>query len=68
MCVGEELCVFFLVEERSEGMMVEDIFLCIIYEDDVVFIINKEVNMLMILFREYLVGSVVNVLLFYYDK
>lgn len=31
---GEELRVFFPVEERSEGMMAEDIPLCIIYEDD----------------------------------
>lgn len=50
---GEELRVFFPVEERSEGMMAEDIPLYIIYEDDAVLIINKEANMSTIPSREH---------------
>ncbi|QWH41267.1 MULTISPECIES: RluA family pseudouridine synthase [Bacillus cereus group] len=65
---GEELQVFFPVEERSEGMEVEEIPLCIVYEDDAVLVINKEANMSTIPSREHPSGSVANALLHHYDK
>ncbi|MGH0778126.1 RluA family pseudouridine synthase [Bacillus cereus] len=66
--VGEELRIFFPVEERSEGMIAEDIPLCIVYEDDAVLVINKEANMSTIPSREHPSGSVANALLSHYDK
>ena len=67
-CVLVKNYVSFPVEERSEGMMAEDIPLCIIYEDDAVLIINKEANMSTIPSREHPAGSVANALLSHYDK
>ena len=60
--------VSFPVEERSEGMIAEDIPLCIVYEDDAVLVINKEANMSTIPSREHPSGSVANALLSHYDK
>lgn len=56
------------MEERSEGMEVEDIPLCIVYEDDAVLVINKEANMSTIPSREHPSGSIANALLYHYDK
>lgn len=56
------------MEERSEGMIAEDIPLCIVYEDDAVLVINKEANMSTIPSREHPSGSVANALLSHYDK
>ena len=67
MQAGEELRLF-PVEERSEGMIAEDIPLCIVYEDDAVLVINKEANMSTIPSREHPAGSVANALLSHYDK
>ena len=60
--------VSFPVEERSEGMIAEDIPLCIVYEDDAVLVINKEAKMSTIPSREHPAGSVANALLSHYDK
>ncbi|NWK70907.1 RluA family pseudouridine synthase [Bacillus paramycoides] len=65
---GEELQVFFPVEERSEGMIAENITLCIVYEDDAVLVMNKEAYMSTIPSREHPSGSVANALLYHYDK
>ncbi|MED1565401.1 RluA family pseudouridine synthase [Bacillus paramycoides] len=65
---GEELQVFFPVEERSEGMIAENIPLCIVYEDDAVLVMNKEAYMSTIPSREHPSGSVANALLYHYDK
>ncbi|MED1103041.1 RluA family pseudouridine synthase [Bacillus paramycoides] len=65
---GEELQVFFPVEERSEGMIAENIPLCIVYEDDAVLVMNKGAYMSTIPSREHPSGSVANALLYHYDK
>ncbi|MED0980891.1 RluA family pseudouridine synthase [Bacillus paramycoides] len=65
---GEELQVFFPVEERSEGMIAENIPLCIVYEDDAVLVMNKEAYLSTIPSREHPSGSVANALLYHYDK
>ncbi|MFJ8530172.1 RluA family pseudouridine synthase [Bacillus sp. NPDC094106] len=65
---GEELRVFFPIEERSEGMQAENIPLSIVYEDDSVLVINKEPYMSTIPSREHPAGSVANALLHHYDK
>ncbi|MBO1578096.1 RluA family pseudouridine synthase [Bacillus sp. XF8] len=65
---GEELQVFFPVEERSEGMLAENIPLTVLYEDESVLVINKEPHMSTIPSREHPAGSVANALLYHYDR
>ncbi|EOW9526969.1 RluA family pseudouridine synthase [Bacillus cytotoxicus] len=64
---GEILQIFFPVEERSEGMVAENIPLSIVYEDDAVLVINKEPYMSTIPSREHPTGSIANALLYHYD-
>ncbi|MBC6975872.1 RluA family pseudouridine synthase [Bacillus sp. Xin] len=65
---GEELQIFFPLEERSEGMLAEDIPLKVVYEDDSVLVMNKAPYMSTIPSREHPAGSVANALLYHYDK
>lgn len=65
---GEELQVFFPLEERSEGMLAENIPLNVVYEDDSVLVISKAPYMSTIPSREHPAGSVANALLYHYDK
>ncbi|MCI0764698.1 RluA family pseudouridine synthase [Bacillus sp. TL12] len=66
--IGEELQIFFPLEERSEGMLAEDIPLKVVYEDDSVLVMNKAPYMSTIPSREHPAGSVANALLYHYDK
>lgn len=65
---GELLQISFPPEERSEGMVSEDIPLMIIYEDEHVVVINKQPYMSTIPSREHPSGTVANALLYHYDK
>ncbi len=65
---GETLQVTFPPEERSEGMVSEDIPLHIVYEDDYLMVINKDPYMSSIPSREHPHGTVANALLYHYDQ
>lgn len=65
---GETLRIVFPPEERSEGMLSENIPLDVVYEDEYVVVLNKEPYMSTIPSREHPHGTVANALLYHYDQ
>lgn len=65
---GDQLCVEFPEEIKSDGMLGEKIPLEILYEDPYIFVVNKPAGMSTIPSREHPTGSLANAILGYYEQ
>ncbi|WP_147533253.1 RluA family pseudouridine synthase [Bacillus marasmi] len=65
---GDVLKLIFPKEEHSDGIILEQIPLSIVYEDPYVLVVNKPAGMSSIPSREHPSGSLANALLGYYEK
>jgi 23S rRNA pseudouridine1911/1915/1917 synthase len=65
---GDEVVVYFPLEAPSEGLIIENFPLDIIYEDDFVLVVNKPPFMNTIPSREHPTGSLANGLAGYYKE
>ncbi len=65
---GDVLTVDFPIERRSDGMLPDDMTLCIVYEDDYVLVIEKPAGMNTIPSREHPRRSLANGITAYYEK
>lgn len=63
---GDFFIVKFFEEQVSEMLLVEFVLFDIFYEDEYVFVINKQLYVLLIFLREYFFGSIVNGIIDYY--
>ena len=68
LALGDVVTVLFPLEEVSEGLIRQKGHLDIVYEDDVLFIVNKQPGHSTIPSREHPSGTLANFVAFYYEQ
>jgi 23S rRNA pseudouridine1911/1915/1917 synthase len=68
LVLGDVVTVLFPLEEVSEGLIRQKGPLDIVYEDDVLFIVNKQPGQSTIPSREHPSGTLANYVAFYYEQ
>ncbi len=68
LAIGDVVTVLFPLEEVSEGLIRQKGKLDIVYEDDVLFIVNKQPGQSTIPSREHPSGTLANFVAYYYEQ
>ena len=68
LVIGDVVTVLFPLEEVSEGLIRQKGKLDIVYEDDVLFIVNKQPGQSTIPSREHPSGTLANFVAYYYEQ
>jgi 23S rRNA pseudouridine1911/1915/1917 synthase len=68
LAIGDVVTVLFPLEEVSEGLIRQKGPLDIVYEDDVLFIVNKQPGQSTIPSREHPSGTLANFVAYYYEQ
>ena len=68
LVIGDVVTVLFPLEEVSEGLIRQKGQLDIVYEDDVLFIVNKQPGQSTIPSREHPSGTLANFVAYYYEQ
>ena len=68
LVIGDVVTVLFPLEEVSEGLIRQKGQLDIVYEDDVLFIVNKQPGQITIPSREHPSGTLANFVAYYYEQ
>ncbi|MFX3673256.1 MAG: RluA family pseudouridine synthase [Paenisporosarcina sp.] len=66
--IGDMVTVIFPPEEVSKGLLIQPGELDIVFEDDVLLIVNKPAGLVTIPSKEHPRGSLANIVAYYYEK